>query len=353
VVRTRFLKDGILDQMIGVGLIGYGLGGRAFHAPYVESSPDMTLRSIVSRDPAKVHADLPDAQVVANVNMLLADPNIDLVIVSSPDELHAEHALAALDADKHVLVDKPFATSVADARRLVEASERSERLLTVFHNRRWDADFRTLQALLADGRLGAVATMESRFDRWRPEPANTWKETRPGGSWIDLGPHLVDQALVLFGRPLAVSADIATVREGAQGPDYFQATLRYADKRVTLHSSKLVAAHDLRFAVHGTGGSWIKHGIDPQEAAAVAGRRPEGNSWGHDPVDGLLTLGDAGKSSIRIPNANGDYRLFWSALAAAIRGKGPNPVSPSEAIAVMEVLDAGARSAATRCEVEL
>ncbi|MEG8040176.1 oxidoreductase [Sphingomonas sp. LR60] len=342
-----------MSQMIGVGLIGYGLGGRAFHAPYVEASPEMTLRGIVSRDPAKVHADLPHARVVADVTALLADAEIDLVVVSSPDELHAEHALAALEADKHVLIDKPFATSVADARRLVEASERSERLLTVFHNRRWDADFRTLRALLADGRLGEVATMESRFDRWRPEPASTWKEARPGGSWIDLGPHLVDQALVLFGRPLAISADIATLRQGAQGPDYFQATLRYADKRVTLHSSKLVAAHDLRFAVHGTGGSWIKHGIDPQEAATVAGRRPEGDGWGHDPLDGMLTPGDVGTAPIRIPNLNGDYRLFWSALAAAIRGEAPNPVSPHEAIAVMEVLDAGARSAATRFEVVL
>lgn len=339
--------------MIGVGLIGYGLGGRAFHAPYVEASPEMTLRAIVSRDPAKVHADLPDVRVVPDVGMLLADPGVDLVIVSSPDALHAEHALAALAAGKHVLVDKPFATSVADARRLVAASERSDRVLTVFHNRRWDADFRTLQALLADGRLGAVATMESRFDRWRPEPADTWKDARPGGSWIDLGPHLVDQALVLFGRPLAISADIATLRERAQGADYFQATLRYADKRVTVHSSKLVAAHDLRFAVHGTGGSWIKHGIDPQEAATVAGRRPDGDDWGHDPLDGLLTSGDAGKSPQRIPSERGDYRLFWSALAAAIRGEGPNPVAPREALAVMDVLDAGARSSATRREVML
>ncbi|WP_159756813.1 oxidoreductase [Sphingomonas sp. 8AM] len=339
--------------MIGVGLIGYGLGGRAFHAPYVAASPALTLRGIVSRDPAKVHADFPEVRVVPEVSTLLADPAIDLVIVSSPDALHVAHALAALAADKHVLVDKPFATSVDDARRLVEASERSGRLLTVFHNRRWDADFRTLQALLADGRLGAVATMESRFDRWRPAPADTWKEARPGGSWIDLGPHLVDQVLVLFGRPLAISADIATLRAGAQGPDYFQATLRYADKRVTVHSSKLVAAHDLRFAVHGTGGSWIKYGIDPQEAATVAGRKPEGDAWGHDPVDGLLTPADLGKAPTRIPNRNGDYRLFWSALAAAIRGEGPNPVPPREALAVMDVLDAGARSAATRREALL
>lgn len=342
-----------MTKSIGVGLIGYGLGGRAFHAPYVAASHHMSLRGIVSRDPAKIQADFPDVQVVPDVRALLADADIELIIVASPDQFHAEHALAALAAGKHVLVDKPFATSLADAHRLVAAGERSNRLLTVFHNRRWDADFRTLQALLADGRLGTVATVESRFDRWRPDPAATWKEARPGGSWIDLGPHLVDQMLLLFGRPLAITADIATLRAGAAGPDYFQATLRYADKRVTLHSSKLAAANALRFVVHGTGGSWIKHGLDPQEAATVAGRRPQGDDWGRDPQDGLLTSAETGYLAAPIPNQLGDYRCFWSALAAAIRGTGPNPVPPREALAVMEVLDAGIRSAAERSEILL
>lgn len=342
-----------MTEMIGVGLIGYGLGGRAFHAPYVAASQDMALRAVVSRDPAKVHADIPAVRVVPSVEDLLDDRDIDLVIVSSPDALHVEHALAALAAGKSVLVDKPFATTLEEARRLVAASERSGRLLTVFHNRRWDADFRTLRTLIADGRLGTVATMESRFDRWRPVPAATWKEARAGGSWLDLGPHLVDQALLLFGRPLAISADIATLRADAPAPDYFQAVLRYADKRVTLHSSKLAAAHDLRFAVHGTGGSWIKNGIDSQEAATIAGRLPQGKDWGHDPLDGILTPVDGPAAAVRVPNARGDYRLFWAALAAAIRGEGPNPVPPGEALAVMEVLDAGSRSAAERREIVL
>lgn len=266
-----------MNDDIGVGLIGYGLGGRAFHAPYVAATPGLSLRGVVSRDAAKVHADLPAATVVPDVATLLDDRGIDLVIVSSPDALHAEHALAALSAGKHVLIDKPFATSLTDARRLVAAAERAGRQLTVFHNRRWDADFLTLRALLAADRLGAIATFESRFDRWRPVAAATWKEARTGGSWFDLGPHLVDQALVLFGRPLGIAADIATLRRGAPAPDYFHATLRYADKRVSLHSTKLAADHRLRFAVHGTRGSWIKHGIDPQEAATVAGRAPGGD----------------------------------------------------------------------------
>lgn len=335
-------------QTIGVGLIGYGLGGRAFHAPYVAATPGMAMRAVVSRDPAKVHAGLPDMRVMPSVDALLVEPDIDLVIVSSPDALHAEHAIAALEAGKHVLVDKPFATSLADARRVMAANT-SGRILTVFHNRRWDADFLTLRRLIEEDRLGEIVQFESHFDRWRPVSADTWKEAREGGSWLDLGPHLVDQALVLFGRPESVVADIATLRAGAAAPDYFHVLLRYSNRRVILHSSKLAAAHDLRFVVHGDRGSWIKHGIDPQEAATVAGRTPGGADWGLDPTDGVLTLGDA--PGVGVANSRGDYRLFWQALATAIRGEGPNPAPPEEAIMVMEVLDAGLRSASERREI--
>ena len=332
-------------RTIGVGLIGYGLGGRAFHAPYVRTTPGMELRAIVSRDPAKVQADLPDMRVVPSVAALLAEPGIDLVIVSSPDALHAEHATAALGAGRHVLIDKPFATSLADARALADVAASSDGLLTVFHNRRWDADFLTLRRLIADGRLGDIVAVESRFDRWRPVSAATWKEARAGGSWLDLGPHLVDQALVLFGRPEGVVADIATLRDGAPAPDYFHVVLHYPNRRVILHASKLAADHRLRFAVHGTRGSWVKHGVDPQEAATVAGAAPGGNDWGVDVEPGLFTSGDPNAVPVPVANERGDYRLFWRALAAAIRGEGPNPVPPSEALAVMEVLDAGLRSA--------
>ena len=337
-------------ETIGVGLIGYGLGGRAFHAPYARATPGMALRAVVSRDPAKVHADLPDMRVVPSVEALLAEPGIDLVVVSSPDALHADHAIAALRAGKHVLVDKPFATSLADARRVMAANTTAGQVLTVFHNRRWDADFLTLRDLIADGRLGEIVHFESHFDRWRPVPADTWKEAREGGSWLDLGPHLVDQALVLFGRPEAIVADLATLRTGAVAPDYFHVVLRYPDRRVVLHSSKLAAAHTLRFVVHGTRGSWIKHGIDTQEAATVAGKPPGGADWGLDPEDGDLTTGDTMRT---VRNRRGDYRLFWQALAAAIRGEGPNPVGAAEAMMVMEVLDAGLRSSAERREIAL
>jgi len=338
-------------QDIGVGLIGYGLGGRAFHAPFVRGTPGMVLRAVVSRDAAKVHADLPGMAVVPDVAKLLATPDIDLVVVSSPDELHAEHAIMALAASKHVLVDKPFATSLEDARMIAAAGEAAGRLVSVFQNRRWDADFLTLKRLIADGSLGDVVQFESHFDRWRPVVPAVWKEARAGGSWQDLGPHLVDQALQLFGRPEGVSADIAALREGAPGPDYFHVSLRYPHRRVLLHSSKLVAAHSLRFAVHGTRGSWIKHGLDTQEAASVARQVPGEGDWGLDPTEGLLTDIDGRPAAIE--NARGDYRQLWLQLAAAIRGEGPNPVPARDGIEVIEIIEAGLLSAAQRREIAL
>ena len=232
-------------QEIGVGLIGYGLAGRAFHAPYVGTTPGMSLRAVVTRDPAKVHADLPHMRVVPDVDALLAEPGIDLVVVASPDTFHAEHALAALAAGKHVLIDKPFATSLADARRVAAAGEAAGKLVTVFQNRRWDADFRTLQRLIAEDALGDIVQLESHFDRWRPVPTGLWKEEREGGAWLDLGPHLVDQILVLFGPPDAIDLDLATLRADSPSPDYFHATLRYPGRRVILHATKLAAQFGL------------------------------------------------------------------------------------------------------------
>jgi predicted dehydrogenase len=338
---------------IGVGLIGYGLGGRVFHAPFVQTTPGMALRAVVSSDPAKVHAQHPDVAVVADVDTLLARPGVDLVIVCSPDAWHARHALAAIDAGKHVLVDKPFATRLDDARAVAARAEEAGVVLSVFHNRRWDADFLTLRQMIDAGQFGRVVHFESHFDRWRPAAPAVWKEAREGGSWFDLGPHLVDQALQLFGRPQAVTADIATMREGAPAPDWFHAVLHYEGCRVVLHSSKLAADHGLRFAVHGTGGSWIKHGLDTQEPAILAGAVPTDPEFGLDPNRGIFTAADGQEGPVALLNVRGDYRAFWRALALAIRGEGPNPSPATQALGVMEVLDAGLASARERRSIDL
>jgi predicted dehydrogenase len=342
-----------LRQDIGVGLVGYGLGGRVFHAPFIRATAGLALSAVVSRDPAKVHAQLPDAVVVPAIEALLARPDVDLVVVSSPDALHAEHAIAALRAGKHVVVDKPLATTLADARRIVEAGARAGKTVATFHNRRWDADFLTLRRLIAEGRLGRVVHFESHFDRWRPQATAVWKEARAGGSWLDLGPHLVDQAICLLGRPEAVTADIAVLREGGPAPDWFHVVLHYPGARAILHSSKLAVDHGLRFVVHGTRGTWIKHGLDPQEAAIAAGAAPGDEELGIDPEPGLFTpAGDPARPET-MANERGDYGQFWEALVRALRGEGPSPVPPHEALGVMEVLQAGLDSAARGMTIRL
>ncbi|MBB3032563.1 oxidoreductase [Alteriqipengyuania lutimaris] len=338
---------------IGVGLVGYGLSGRVFHAPFVQATEGMGLRAVVSSKPEQVRESLPGMTVVPSIEALLAESGIDLVIVASPDDLHAEHAIAALEAGKHVLVEKPVATSLADAQRMEGAAAQAGRMLTVFHNRRWDADFLTLRRVIGEGLLGDIVHFESHFDRWKPDVPERWKDAREGGSWFDLGPHLVDQALCLFGMPEAVTLDLAILRAGGPAPDWFHTILRYPTRRVVLHSSKLSADDGLRFAVHGTGGSWIKHGADTQEPAIIAGAQPGDAELGLDPIPGIYTPAEDIHSHGEVPNERGDYSVFWNALASALRGEGANPVPIGEAMGAMHVLEAGMQSAREGRTVEL
>jgi predicted dehydrogenase len=223
-------------------------------------------------------------------------------------------------------------------------------LLSVFHNRRWDSDCLTLKRLIADGELGEITYFESRFDRYRPIPSGNWREKAgpANGLWFDLGPHLADQALCLFGKPLALFADFAMLRDGVAAPDYFHVLLRYERLRVVLTATVLAPAGDLRMIVHGTRASFIKHGLDPQEAALRAGGRPD-VGWGRDPRDGILKLADGSEQSV--PSEPGDYRQYYIGLRNAIRGAGPLPVTAAEGLTVMEILECAERSAASRSEI--
>jgi len=332
---------------LSVALIGYGLAGRAFHAPLVRATGGLELACVVSSDTAKVHADLPDVAVRPDLAAVLGDPAIDLVVIATPDALHREHALAALDAGKHVVVDKPFAPDLGSARAIADRAQGSGQVLSVFHNRRWDADFLTLRQVIEAGDLGEVVQFESHFDRYRLHVRETWKDHRAGGVWQDLGPHLVDQALCLFGLPEAVSADLAVFRDGASGPDYAHVVLRYAARRVILHMSMLAPDNGLRFAVHGTHGSFIKHGLDVQEPQALAGKSPRDADWGLDPIAGTLTRVDnqGGLSVSTVANRRGAYPDYYARLRDAILGDGPNPVTAGQALDVMRVIEAGLTSA--------
>ena len=340
-----------MPKPIRVALAGYGLAGKAFHAPLIAATDGLDLAVVISGDAAKIHADWPGMRVAATLDEVLIDPAIDLVVIATPDHLHHDQALAALKAGKHLVIDKPLAPTLAQAQAIAAKASLSGRIVSVFHNRRWDADFLTLRRLMAEGALGEIVEFESRFDRFRPEVTSRWKDQRAGGVWQDLGPHLIDQALVLFGMPQAIFADIAVQKAGGQAADYAQVLLRYDRLRVRLHMTQMNAAHSLRFAVHGTGGSWIKHGLDPQEAQALAGMRPSHAEWGIDPALGALTDSQLAESDVA--NVTGNYPAFYAALRDAIHCGGVNPVPLDQALNVMRVIAAGLLSAAERREVAL
>lgn len=338
--------------MTKVAVIGFGNAGKTFHAPLVDACPDLVLHTVVSSRPEEVRAVWPDVRVVPDYATVLADPDIGLIVLATPDALHAEQAEAALNAGKAVVVDKPFALTLADARRLVELSEAKRLLLSVFQNRRWDADFLALQAEIASGRLGQIVTVETRYDRHRPLVRDRWRENDGDGVWMDLGPHLIDQILTLFGRPQAISCDVAIQRPGGLTPDWVHAVLRYPDKRVVLNAAMLCAAPDVRFAVHGTKGSWLKSGLDVQEDQSKAGMAVGAPGWGDDPKPGTFVDGETGERSVA-PGPAGDYRHYYAGIARALQGDGPPPVTARQALATMEVLDAGLRSTSSRREVPL
>ena len=304
---------------IRVGLIGYGLAGSVFHAPLIDACERMELAAVLTS------RDAPNR--VASIEELI--DRSDLVVVASPNTTHFTLANQALEAGRHVVVDKPFTVSLNEADELISLAAARQRVLTVFHNRRWDSDYLTVGEVLP--LLGEVSLFEANWDRFRPEIKRGWREQPEPGSGLfnDLGPHLIDQALLLFGMPEAVEAEIATQRPGAVVDDCFNVTLHCASRRVCLRASSLMATPRPRFAIHGTRGSFVKHGFDPQEAQLKAGMDPRSPEYGIDPQDGTLTCSDG--TSERMPTKRGNYLAFYDAVAAAILDGAPVPVAPQDA----------------------
>src|SRR4051812_20536465 len=293
-----------------VALIGRGLGGTAFHAPLIRALPELELVMMVGAAEAEAAA--------------VAD-GIDLVVISSPNRTHFPLAEAALRAGKHVVIDKPFAVSLNEADALIALARERGRLLSVFHNRRWDGDFLTVRKM--PPRIGELLLFEAHWDRFRREIRPGWKDAADGGAGMlnDLGPHLIDQALMLFGLPEALSADVLAQRDGASVDDYFALTLHYGTMRVVLGASTLIMEPRPRFALHGTHGSFVKHGLDPQEAALKAGADPR--SAGADAAENFGTLTtEAGAE--RVPTEQGRYLTFYEGVIAAICDGAPPPVDP-------------------------
>lgn len=329
-----------------VALVGYGFAGRTFHAPLLSRVPGLHLHTVVSGDAGKVHADLAGVRVLGRPEQAFADDAIDLVVIATPNDTHAPLARAALDAGRNVVVDKPFTTTLPEARALAALAQARDRLLSVFHNRRWDSDFLGVRQAIADGLVGDVAHLESHFDRFRPQVRARWREQSGagGGLWWDLGPHLVDQALQLFGLPDSVQASFAAQRDGAQAVDWAHVVLAWGARRAVLHGSMLVAGGSARFTVHGSRGSLVKPRIDPQEAQLLRGMRPGDPGWGEDD-DALLLYDDSDAPAVALPTLSGDQRAYYVAVRDALLGRGENPVTPLQAIAVMAVLEAAEASA--------
>ena len=339
--------------MVRVALIGYGLAGKAFHAPLIRTTMGLELVAVVSSRVDELARDLPDVSALATLDQALADSSIDLVVIATPDELHAPQSLVALAAGKHVVVDKPCAISLGEARAMATQATKSAKNLSVFHNRRWDADFLTLRRLINTGALGEIRQFESHFDRCRPELGERWKDRRSGGVWQDLGPHLVDQAIQLFGMPTAVLADLCIQKPGGGACDYAHVLCDHGAVRTILHMTQSAPAHDLRFAVHGTRASYVKHGGDAQERQSKAGMKPGDPDWATDPCEGVLTFAQTeGNRPVQtITNVRGDYSAFYRQLELAIATGTPNPVPMSEALQVMAVIEAGLKSAKARAWV--
>src|SRR5690348_11971939 len=319
--------------VIRVGLIGYGLAGAVFHEPLIRACEALELAAVLTSREHPLR--------VASVEDLLA--RSDLVVVASPNDSHCTLARAALEQGKHVVVDKPFTVTVEQANELITLAGAVNRMLTVFHNRRWAADFLTLRKVLP--RLGETYLLEANWDRFRPEVRQRWRE-QPGpgaGLLADLGPHMIDEVLQLFGMPDAVAADISAQRPGAAVDDFFDLTFHYGDRRVCLRASSMVSAPRPRFAVHGTGGSFVKHGLDPQEAQLQAGMDPRDPRFGAEERSGTLTLPDG--TVEQVPGERGCYLRFYEAVAAAILDGAPVPVDPRDARDVLVLIDLARRAA--------
>lgn len=320
--------------MIRVGLVGYGLAGAVFHEPLIRACDKLELAGVLTsrNHPLRVE----DFEKVMDA--------CDLVVVASPNRTHFQIAKTALEHGRHVVVDKPFTVTLDEADELIGLAQQQQRVLTVFQNRRWDGDFMTVRRILPE--LGNVFLYEANWDRFRPAIKQGWRELPEPGAGIlsDLAPHLVDQALQLFGLPDSVAADIVAQRDGALVDDYFDLTLFYGRMRVCLRSSTLVADPRPRFAVHGTGGSYLKRGLDPQEAQLKSGMDPHASAFGVDDRDGTWMLGDG--SSRPVPTERGRYLAFYDEVAAAILDGSPVPVDPRDARAGLLLIDLARRAAA-------
>jgi predicted dehydrogenase len=335
----------VIDSNVRVGLIGYGYAGQTFHAPLIRSVPGLEL-AVIGSSKRELQAICPGI-IVCSATEVPTHRDVDLVVIATPNETHFPLAAAALQAGKDVVVDKPFTVTLAEARSLVDIAKQNNRILSVFHNRRWESEILATKAVLQTGVLGKISHYECHMDRFRPVVRRRWREDPgPGaGLWFDLGPHLIDQALHLFGLPHSVNASFAILRAGGQTDDWAHVQLNYDRLRVVLHASLLASGGGPRSLLHGTQGSWAKFGADRQESQLMSGMLPDDPSFGQDPDPGILYDGATGTRT-EVPSPAGNEREYYVGIRDAILGKRPPPVLARDAVACMAILETSFASGA-------
>jgi len=324
--------------MIRVGLIGFGLAGYAFHAPMIRGVEGMELACVLERHTNNAKARYPEVRIARNLDEMLADKSINLVAVATPNDTHYSYSKACLEAGRHVVVDKPMTPTMAEAEGLVRLAAERNLLLTVYQDRRWDGAFLTIKKLIQAGAVGKVGEYEARFDRFRLDAKpDAWREKADfpaAGVLWDLGPHLIDGALVLFGEPESICAAALRQRESSGVDDAFDVIFQYPRLRVTLRARIIAYAPSHHLLVHGTEGSFVKYGMDPQEEILRGPNYPDGLDWGKD--WGLETekhwgtLTRVGEKPRKIQTERGDYRLFYANVRDAIEGKARLDVPPEQ-----------------------
>ena len=337
-------------QPIKTAILSYGLSGKVFHAPFIDLHPGFELAGSWERTKRLIGDAYPGVTSYHSLEEILADDTIELVVVNTPTATHYGYAKQVLQAGKHAIVEKAFTTTVAEAIELKELAEQHDRKLSVFQNRRWDSDFRTVKKVLQEGWLGEILEAEIHYERYKPELSiKVHKETAGEGSGLlkDLGPHLIDQAICLFGMPESLFADLRIIREGSQVNDWFDILLFYPGLRFRLKSSLIVKDPLPGYIFHGRKGSFIKGRTDIQEIELLAGKKPNTNDWGTEPESeaGLLSYEKEGVSNReKIKSLQGNYYGYYDEMYKAIRENGPLPVTAEDGIGVMRIIEAAKQS---------
>lgn len=338
-----------MTKDIRAGVIGFGLAGRIFHAAVIAETPGLELASIVQRSGHEAAQAHPGVRIARSIEEMLEDRSIQLVVVGTPSGAHFEHGMQCLRAGRNVVIDKPFTLTSDEATQLIEEARKQGVLVTAYQNRRWDGDFVTLTQVLASGVLGRLVTYESHYDRFREQPRlDVWRESGGpgGGTLFDLGSHLIDQATALFGDPKSIWADVRIDRENAVLDDAFDLMLKFDGVTAKLHSTNLAAVPGPRFVVHGTKGSFVKRGLDPQEDALKAGAKFGDPGFGEEPESQWGELHVEGEPVRKIKTAAGDYRGIYANVRDAILGKAKLEVTPEQAWRTTRLIELARQSSA-------